>query len=246
MGCNSHAWAKTTSGIRTIAVKCHPGESHTNGASSPPPLSLFFLSFFFSGGGGGREGPPRGPLQQPPPLFFFCLRCPFTSHTLVYACQARWAGSRIILEVVRHHTVFAEGHTSTSSQSKKPPDFSGAHFRIVSIVPKKKKVTCNGKGETLQLIQSTTGRKARWNVFRQATSRWDSRGRRKPTEARKENANSTSTGSSCSAHVLEGDIFFALRVEAFRYVISRMLLHSYISSSLFFSSGPGVVRSLAV
>ena len=67
----------------------------------------------------------------------------------------------IILEIVRHHTVFAEGHTSTSSQSKKPPDFSGAHFRNVSIVPKKKKVTCNGKGETLRLIQSTTGRKAR-------------------------------------------------------------------------------------
>ena len=71
------------------------------------------------------------------------------------------APSRIILEIVRHHTVFAEGHTSTSSQSKKPPDFSGALFRNVSMVPKKKKVTCNGKGETLQLILSTTGRKAR-------------------------------------------------------------------------------------
>ena len=38
----------TASGIRTEAVECNQGESHTNGASSPPPLSLFFsLSLFF-------------------------------------------------------------------------------------------------------------------------------------------------------------------------------------------------------
>ena len=83
---NSHAWAKTTSGIRTIAVECHPGESHTNGASSPPPLFffgpfflggvLFFWSYFiFFLGGEGRDprgGPSR--ITAPLPLFFVFLR----------------------------------------------------------------------------------------------------------------------------------------------------------------------------
>ena len=188
----------------TIAVECHPCESQTNGASNPPPL------FFFWGGGEGKDprGGPSTESQPPPPSFFLYLegkdlpsnewsktrhrplcrvgrlRCPFTSLTLVYACQARWAGSRIFVEIVRHHTIFAEGHSSTSSQSKKPPDFAVAHFRIVSIVQRKKKRHAT-KGETLQLLLSTAGRKAGWNVFKQATSRRDTRGRRKPTEVRK-------------------------------------------------------------
>ena len=27
--------------VSTIAVECHPGESHTNGVSNPPPLFFF-------------------------------------------------------------------------------------------------------------------------------------------------------------------------------------------------------------
>ena len=43
-GCNSHAQRKTTSGIRTIAVECHPGESHQ---MVRLVLPLFFFSCFF-------------------------------------------------------------------------------------------------------------------------------------------------------------------------------------------------------
>ena len=122
---------------------------------------------------------------------------------------------------MRHHTVFAEGHTSTSSQSKKPPDFSGAHFRNVSIVPKKKKVTCNGKGETLRLIQSTTGRKAI--------------GETRGEEEVKQPLFFGYSGSSCSAHVLRTIFFW-----------SGWSCSAHVLSTIFFCSGPGVVRSLAV
>ena len=71
----------TASGIRTEAVECNHGESHTNGASSPPPLSLFFFSFFFSFfsfffWGGGKGGTPEGapPESQPPPHHFLFFK----------------------------------------------------------------------------------------------------------------------------------------------------------------------------
>ena len=38
---------------------------------------------------------------------------------------------------------------------------------------------------TGRVKHSTTGRKAKWNIFRQATSRWESWGRRKPTRPEK-------------------------------------------------------------
>ena len=67
-------------------------------------------------------------------------------------------------------SVFTEGHTSTSSQSKEPLD-SGAQFRNVSIVPKKKKVTCNGKGDwaPMMSISLTPGERSK-DVKRIATA----------------------------------------------------------------------------
>ena len=98
------------------------------------------------------------------------------------------------------------------------------------MVQRKRKWHATGRVKHYTIL-STTGRKAGLNIFRQATSRWDSWGRRKPTKARKENANSTSTESSCSAHVLRGFFFFII-------VIIFFFRSEVFCSWLFYSAWP--------
>ena len=123
-GCNSHAWANNRQWYQNWSIERKQGK-RPNGASSPPSLSLIFFFFFR-----GKEGIKWERIC----LELHCrvgrLRCP----------------SRI-LEIVRHHIRKSAPEKSSGFLLCDEVEVCTSAKTVWAMIPKKKKVTCNRKGE---------------------------------------------------------------------------------------------------